>query len=379
MPLDFARLNRAESITTTDGSKNDVLLIRTESVERCLCCHKAGSLLYARMRDQVFHSPGEWKLFKCEGCDLCWLNPRPIAEDRDRLYEDYYTHAGTPSGQALLFYLQHLVDEGRLRGSDVIASRISDQTPKAERPGRSPRFSRLSEAAIASISSRAKKARELKRLRLMGIDYLRPGRVLDIGCGNGELLGTLIRLGWEGFGIESDGKAAQFAREQHDVVVFEGHLTPETLDGREFDLVVLSHVIEHSSDPGRLLSECRRVLRPGGQLTIVTPNVKSLGHSLFGRAWRGLEPPRHMYIFSPRSLVVLVGLAGLTIRSWNTSGRQMRNIWFASRAIQLRDMGESCEPSFADYMKAQVMGIVGTLAAQVFRESGEEIFVTAEK
>jgi len=44
------------------------------------------------------------------------------------------------------------------------------------------------------------------------------------------------------------------------------------------------------------------VLRPGGRLVIYTPNAESLGHQWFGKDWRGLEPPRHPFVFSPQSL-----------------------------------------------------------------------------
>jgi SAM-dependent methyltransferase len=96
-----------------------------------------------------------------------------------------------------------------------------------------------------------------------------------------------------------------------------GSLEQQCYPSEHFDAVTLSHVIEHVPDPVGTLVECARLLKKGGKLVIATPNNASLGHRLFGRNWRGLEPPRHLHIFSPQSLRRTLGMAGfqnITIR-----------------------------------------------------------------
>jgi hypothetical protein len=56
------------------------------------------------------------------------------------------------------------------------------------------------------------------------------------------------------------------------------------------------------------------MLRPGGLLYIETPNIGSSGHARFGRNWRGLEPPRHLVLFSWASLERLLQQQGFRIR-----------------------------------------------------------------
>ena len=63
--------------------------------------------------------------------------------------------------------------------------------------------------------------------------------------------------------------------------------------------MVLNNVIEHLPNTAEVFAECRRVLRAGGRLAMMTPNPDAIGHAMFGRDWRGLEPPRHLYLFSP--------------------------------------------------------------------------------
>src|SRR6202043_1801368 len=89
--------------------------------------------------------------------------------------------------------------------------------------------------------------------------------------------------------------------------------------GRKFDVVAASHVIEHVSDPVRFLADCAQLLKPGGRVIVRTPNADSIGHSLFGRSWRGLEPPRLLLVFTRPSLIACGGKAGLKAESCVTT------------------------------------------------------------
>jgi 2-polyprenyl-3-methyl-5-hydroxy-6-metoxy-1,4-benzoquinol methylase len=77
-----------------------------------------------------------------------------------------------------------------------------------------------------------------------------------------------------------------------------------------FDAITLSHVIEHVHDPVDTLIRCHRMLKPGGYLWLETPNADSVGYELYGRYWRGLEPPRHLVIFNSAALEMTLARAG---------------------------------------------------------------------
>jgi SAM-dependent methyltransferase len=81
-----------------------------------------------------------------------------------------------------------------------------------------------------------------------------------------------------------------------------GSLEEQGYTSESFDAIHLCHVIEHVPDPQGLLAECARLLRPGGKLVIFTPNISSLSHRIFRQDWRGLEPPRHLQVFSPGAM-----------------------------------------------------------------------------
>ena len=100
----------------------------------------------------------------------------------------------------------------------------------------------------------------------------RPGRLLDVGSGIGELLRIALDGGWTAVGVEVDGAMAAYARARG-VDVRVGELVSLGLPESSFDLVTLWNVLDFVPDPLGMLRECRRVLAPGGRIFVRTPNV----------------------------------------------------------------------------------------------------------
>jgi len=295
--------------------------VRVRCLADCRFCACPGQPLYTGLRDRLFDAPGVWSLFKCGQCGLVWLNPQPEPADMGKLYEHYYTHgqapsAGEPPPAAVSWHY-------KVRMS-VLAMhygyRAALPSPSWESVGKVGRLlPLLREAAGATVM------------------YLPPaagGRLLDIGCGSGGFLAHMRDHGWQVQGIEPDPDAARVARERLGLDVATGTLEGAALPAASVDAITLHHVVEHLPDPVALLRECGRVLRPGGTLVAVTPNVGSFGHRFFKSCWRGLEPPRHLHLFSLRGLQACADRAGLHTESLRTIDRLSREIYIFSQAIR---------------------------------------------
>jgi len=261
--------------------------VKTEAVNVCPVCGDGGrALLYAGLVDRLYTAPGRWDLHRCSGCRAAYLDPRPTPKSITTAYEAYYTHEPTPApaeGTGAVRQLRKALRNGYLNARYGYRLRPATQ---------------LGRLVVRLLpGQRAAADRHVRRLA-------RPrenARVLDVGCGNGEFLLEMRAAGWSAQGLETDARAVARARE-HGLDVREGALEDGVYPARSFDAVTLSHVLEHLYDPVGTLRTCREILRDDGSLWIATPNLASHGHARYGRSWRGLEPPRHLVLFTPSAL-----------------------------------------------------------------------------
>ncbi len=230
--------------------------------------------MYTDLSDRFFGAPGRWNFKRClnSTCGLWWLDPMPLAEDLPKAYETYCTH------------------------TDELSS------PSVRR--------RLERVALRTALSLMGIDRERERSRSLYLDQTPAGRLLEIGCGAGARLARLRDRGWDVCGQEVDSLAAEVARKTYNLLVVVAPVEDAGFTENSFDAVAMNHVIEHVPDPVGLLTESYRLLRAGGDLIVVTPNVDSYLHRRFGANWRALDPPRHLHLFCRRTLTQAAERAG---------------------------------------------------------------------
>lgn len=137
------------------------------------------------------------------------------------------------------------------------------------------------------------------------------GSLLDLGCSSGSFLESLPRDSWNLYGIEMSAECAKTAEARSGAQVFVGSILDAPFPPESFDVVTCFDVLEHLYEPRKVMARVSEWLKPGGVFYVLVPNVDSAEARVFGSYWHGLELPRHLFHYSPKSLRLLAESAGL--------------------------------------------------------------------
>jgi 2-polyprenyl-3-methyl-5-hydroxy-6-metoxy-1,4-benzoquinol methylase len=327
--------------------------------------------LHTNLSDRLFGAPGNWTFTQCPNpaCGLVWLDPMPLEAELWKAYHSYYTHqplhpATTPNG-SVAAEIYRVIANGYLRRR------------RGYRQGVGPPWY----GALSPLAYLVPGGQDELDARAMFLSGPEPGaRLLDVGCGEGQMLRRFERLGWNAQGVDPDPVAVATGRAQG-LSIVEGDVASQHYAAESFDAVSMNHVIEHVFDPLAVLTEISRILKVGGKLVLVTPNARSWGHARFGEDWRGLEAPRHLHLFTVAALRNLVVQAGLRVVTARTVAKGVRYISAASRGLRRSRIGDKNErpPGFSVSLRG--LADLAFERALLVRqpEVGEEIVLIADK
>jgi len=256
----------------------------------CFLCGADESTPCWSTPDRAFSVPGVYTVVRCRRCGFLYQRPRVCDERLADCYPDHYPRHQEPSPRLAL--------EGSV--ARVRAARYALATDLGYDALRG-------DPADALTRLRARLLR--RRLRWDVPAWRGRGRYLDVGCGSGGSIGAAKALGWRVAGIEVDEAAAAKARRFSDQIYVGDVLTADVSPGA-FDVVSAFHVLEHVPDPVALVRRMLEWLAPDGLVIVEVPNAGGLGAAIFGRAWSGLELPRHLSHFTPASLTRAVEQGG---------------------------------------------------------------------
>jgi SAM-dependent methyltransferase len=146
-----------------------------------------------------------------------------------------------------------------------------------------------------------------------------PGKLLDVGCGDGRFLDAARRLGWTTFALDIAYGAVSLTSPIHLRLVAE-------LDGiREqplFDAITFWDVLEHIEEPARALRQARASLREGGLVAVTMPNLRSTTSLFSGTRWPYYDFAKygHVHHLAPVHIRSLLSTTGFVPVYQETKG-----------------------------------------------------------
>lgn len=225
----------------------------------------------------MFDIPGLFDVKRCHQCGLVFLDPQPSQEILKKHYprQQYYSYKIEIRG------LSGLISQFR----SYLIKHYYEPTI----------LSRVFSFIVQGVPAMPQKPRK------------RSAKILDVGCGSGKTLALLKELGWKVYGLEINKNAVRIAKERGLVNIKLGGCEKiANFPNNYFDSIRLYHVIEHLPDPRNCLQLIYKKLKPGGEVVLGTPNADSVVSKLFGKFWYNLDIPRHLFVFSSKTLSRIV-------------------------------------------------------------------------
>lgn len=227
---------------------------------RCALCNGKQEKTILLAKDYRYElGDNTYKIVQCVNCGLIYVNPRPIDEDMAKFYPSEYHR-----------------NEGLQR---VFKSIIQMADPK---------------------------------LKLL-LFYKRNGKILDVGCGSGDLLFFFKERGFQTYGVDINQKGCRLAKERVGETIFNCELADCNFPPNTFDVVTLNHSFEHMRDPVDCLRKIHRILKDNGILFISVPNIECFQFKLWRAKYTGLDIPRHLYHYSPKTIKDMISNCGFNV------------------------------------------------------------------
>ena len=260
------------------AAAQDAAVARSPSGEELACPACLTPLTGARSlagRDRLHGTAGRFSVLICPLCGSGSTFPRVSAERLGAFYPTDYGSHGEWSGSGLLAAI-----------SQAIRAFVRRRTP--------------SQAPFSALAGRV------------------PGRLLDVGCGRGDLASIFAARGWTADGLEPSEATCAVARTRG-VDARAGTLATVPLEPGRYDAIIFQHSLEHIPALDEDLARVRPALAPGGVVLITVPNFGSWQARVFGSAWFHLDLPRHRTHFTSAGLRRALTRAGLEVVTVSTS------------------------------------------------------------
>lgn len=238
-----------------------------------------------RLKNECIDDSYSSRAFRCSQCGLIYYDPQPTLSALQNFYSrtDDAGYANLLKG-----WTPQVLDEGEKASCAVVLKEMEEAWAKGAGLGND------------------------------GIQL----RFLEIGIGNAHLLAVgRDLLGWVVSGIEISHPLAEDARRSFGIEVAELDLSDASSSAPylgEVDIILMSHALEHTRHPGRVIEKIAGMLRPGGIAAIQVPNGGSLQAQRGWRDWPWGNYPEHLYFFTKNAFEKSFARVGMRCESFDS-------------------------------------------------------------
>lgn len=143
-------------------------------------------------------------------------------------------------------------------------------------------------------------------------------KVLDVGCFTGDFLVLMKEVGADVYGLELQDDAVKIANKKLHGRVKTADVMTDVFPTVRFDVITLLGIVEHVTDPMKLIKRSTELLKRGGVLMVQTPNSSSVLSRLTKQLWPPYAPVEHIHLFSKDSLTKALQQYGYTNITYTT-------------------------------------------------------------
>jgi SAM-dependent methyltransferase len=250
----------------------------------CKICSNSKNNKVFKIKEMMFGFRNEFTYFECSKCGC--LQIAEIPKNIGKYYpSNYYSFNGLPlkkeNDNIIKKYLKRKRDEYALYGKGIMGKLVCYKYPHL----------------LFYIIGKAK------------IDY--NSKILDIGCGMGNLLYSLNETGLKNL-IGVDPYIDKDIIDEN-IKIFKKTIH-ELPNNKKFDLIISNHSFEHISDQLETLVKVSKIFSKNGACLIRIPIKTDYIWNRYGINWVQIDAPRHFFIHTPKSFELLVEQSGLTIK-----------------------------------------------------------------